>query len=137
MSAPAPARLRARRLLLALGAGALYGGWAAVANCAEGPAVALRAAATQLLLSTFAALALELLIERIYRSARTSGQGFWLAATGASTSAGSALAAGHGLMGTPHIARTIAPSVVIGTVFCFAYARTLIAGRDSSVDGSK
>lgn len=137
MSAPARAGLRARRLLLALGAGALYGGWAAVANHDQGPAAALRAAATQLLLSTSATLALELLIERIFRSARTPGRGFWLAATVASTSAAATLAAGHALMGTPHIARTIAPSIVIGTAFCFAYARTLIVGRDCSVDGSK
>lgn len=146
MSALDRASLRRRRVLLALGAGALYGSWAALVNHGDGVAVALLAAMTQMTLSTTATLALELLIERLFRRARTPAHGFWLGSAGASAFAAAALASGHLAMGTPHIGKTIAPSVIVGTVFCFAYARTLLvrarpnpeaADSNAFADGSK
>lgn len=132
MSAPARKPLR-RRVLLALGAGALYGSWAAFANHGDGLAVALCAAATQMMLSTMATLALELLIEWLFRWGRTPAEGFWLGSVGSSAFGAAALATGHSVLGTPSIAATIAPSIIVGTGFCFCYARRVRADAQGHV----
>lgn len=121
--------LRIRRALLALGTGVLYGGWALFANHDAGTMAMLRAAGAQLAMSTATSLVLQLQIEGLFHRARTPERGFWLASTGTAALAAAAVAAGHAVLGTPHIARTIAPSVIIGTVFCFGYAGTLLAAH--------
>lgn len=119
----------ARQVLLALGAGVLYGSWAAFANQAGGAAVALRAALTQMLLSMAATLMLELVLERLFRLGRTPRRGFWLSWLGSSMLAATALVTGHVLVGTPHVATTIAPSLMVGTALCYLYARGMLARR--------
>jgi len=124
----------ARTLLIPLVAGALYGGWAAFIHGSLGSGPALRAALTQASLSITQTLVLVLLLQRLFRVPSNPLRGFWLAAGGASTLTITWLIAGHAFAGTPHIALTIAPSAIIGTGFCFVYARALLwrAGRSRS-----
>jgi hypothetical protein len=118
---------RVRPYVTALGAGAMHGSWAAWANRAAGREASLRAAATQATMSMAATLLLVLLLERLFRWPRSPAHGFWLAAVGTSSTSVAALVLAHALNGTPRIAVTIAPSVAIGTMFYFAYARMLLA----------
>ncbi|BDB42474.1 MULTISPECIES: hypothetical protein [Mycobacterium] len=129
------ATLGGRPLLVAMVAGASYGSWAAVVNHGAGLAAALRAAATQMSMSVVASFALQLLLTRLFFWARTPGRGFWLSSMGTSTLAAAVLTAGHAVNGTPHLAATLAPSLVIGTTFCFGYARALLA-RERATSGN-
>jgi hypothetical protein len=119
-------RKRARPLLIAVIASAVYGGWAALAHIRLGASVALHAGLTQAALSAVTTLGLVLLLERLFHWASNPVRGFWLASLGASTLAITWLAGGHALAGTPHIAVAIAPSAIVGVACCFAYARTLL-----------
>lgn len=116
---------RARPVLVALGAGAMYGSWAAYANRFAGVGAALRSAAMQAALSVGATLLFVTLLERLFRWPESPVRGVWLAACGTSVFAAAVLFVGHALAGTPHIAATIAPSVTIGTTFYVTYARAL------------
>lgn len=131
---PSGNRLRtlARPVLVAVIAGGFYGSWAAFIHRGLGAGAALHAGLTQLSLSVTATLTLVLVLERLFHWPSNPLRGFWLAALGASTLAMGWLVAGHTLAGTPHIAVTIAPPAIIGTAFCFAYARTLLWRAGSS-----
>ncbi|QLL05230.1 hypothetical protein [Mycobacterium vicinigordonae] len=126
------AALGGRPLLLAVGIGALYGSWAAFVNHGAGTTAALRAAVTQMSSSVIASLLLQLLLMRLFYWARTPARGFWLSSLGASSLAAAVLTAGHVVNGTPHIAQTLAPSLIIGTTFCFGYARALLVRERAS-----
>lgn len=77
-----------------------------------------------------ATLPLGLVLECLFRWQSNPLHGFWFASVGTSIVAAAWLVVG----GTPHIAVAIAPSVIIGTVLLFAYARSLLkhAGRTYS-----
>ena len=81
---------------------------------------------TQAALSVTATLPLGLLLEQLFRWQSNPVRGFWFASVGTSTVAAAWVLVGHTLAGTQHIAVTIAPAVVIGTLFFFGYARALL-----------
>ncbi len=124
-------RLRAglRPFLVSLGAGGMYGSWAAFVHihCGLGAGVALCAGWTQVGLSVVTTLLFALLLERLFRWPSNPLYGFWLAVTGSSVLGAVWLVVGHELAGTPHILEAIAPSLIIGTAFDFAYAGRLLA----------
>lgn len=118
---------RARRpALVAVSTGALYGSWSAVAHLGLGPRIALQAGLTQLFLSAATTLVLTLVLDRVFRWPANPRHGFWLAPAVTTVLATVWLALGNSLAGTPHIAIAIAPSVVVGAVGCFVYARVLL-----------
>jgi hypothetical protein len=116
-------------LLVSLGAGGMYGSWAAFVHihCGLGAGVALCAGWTQVGLSVATTLVFALLLERLFRWPSNPLHGFWLAATASSVLGAIWLVIGHRLAGTPHILEAIAPSVIIGTAFDFTYAGRLLA----------
>ena len=114
-----------RALVLGVGAALLYGSWAYFANLNAGADRGLRAGLVQALLSFTATVALVVLMERLFAIGGSPGRGFWLAGPGSSSVAALVMASAHGIAGTPHLLLTIAPSLVIGTAFCFAYAAGL------------
>ncbi len=119
-------REQVRPFLVALCAGGLYGSWAGFVQHGLGAGVAMCAGCTQVGLSMFTTLVFVLLQERLFRWPSNPVRGFWLAALGSSTLGAAWLGVGHALAGTPHIAAAIAPSVIIGGVFDFAYAGRLL-----------
>jgi hypothetical protein len=120
-------RAHARPVLAALIGGGAYGCWAAYTHHRLGLGVVMRAGLTQLVLSVFSTLVAVLILERLFRLPSNPVRGFWLAALGTSTLAIVWLYVGHALAGTPHIAVTIAPPVIVGTVSDFLYAGMLLA----------
>lgn len=125
-------RARVRPFLVALGAGGMYGTWAAFVHIHRGlgASVALCAGWTQVGLSVVTTLFFALLLERLFRWPSNPLYGFWLAVTGSSVLGAAWLVVGHELAGTPHILEAIAPSLIIGTAFDFAYAgRLLVLAR--------
>jgi hypothetical protein len=118
---------QARPVLAALIGGGAYGCWAAFTHHRQGLSVAVHAGLTQVALSVAATFVAVLILERLFRWPSNPVRGFWLAALGTSTLATIWLYVGHTLAGTPHIALTIAPPVVVGTVSDFLYAGALLA----------
>jgi hypothetical protein len=134
-----PVAERARPVLVALVAGGSYGGWAGFAQHRLGFGVALRAGVTQVALSLTATLVLALVLERLFRWQSNPLRGFWFAGGGTATLGTAWLVVGHALAGTPHIAVTITPPVVLGALFSFAYARVLFvhASHDNQQSARK
>ena len=105
----------------------VYGAWAFLANLGHGGAIALRAGLTQGASSGTTTLVIGAVIEGIhaalpprpYRAALATGVSASLAALFHLSV--------HLIAGTPAIARTILPSVVIGYVFAAFYATRLAA----------
>jgi hypothetical protein len=123
----ATVRAQARPVLAALAGGGAYGCWAAFTHHRLGFGEAVHAGLTQVALSVASTLVAVLILERLFRWPSNPVRGFWLAALGTSTLATIWLYVGHTLAGTPHIALTIAPPVVVGTVSDFLYAGALLA----------
>jgi hypothetical protein len=130
---------RARPLVVAVGAGLLYGAWAAFTNHSGGVAIAVRAAATQAAVSLTATLVMVLVVERLFRCGATPVRGFWLSWLGASALLITVLVTCHILAQTPSIPATITPPFLIGTAFYCGYARMLLtrAKRVSAVPEGK
>jgi hypothetical protein len=128
-------REHARPVLAALVGGGAYGCWAAFTHHRLGLGVAVRAGLTQLALSMIATLVAVLVLERLFCWPSNPLRGFWLAALGTSTLGTVWLAVGHALAGTPNIAVTIAPPVIVGTVsdFLYAGALPLLARRGADI----
>jgi hypothetical protein len=120
-------RAHARPVLAALAGGGTYGCWAALTHHRSGLGVAVRAGLTQVALSVAATLVAVLILERLFRLPSNPVRGFWLAALGTSTLSAIWLYVGHAVAGTPHIAVTIAPPLIVGTVSDFLYAGALLA----------
>jgi hypothetical protein len=127
-------RAHARPVLAALIGGGAYGCWAAFTHHRLGLGVAMRASLTQVALSVAATLVAVLILERLFRWPSNPAHGFWLAALGTSTLGTVWLYVGHALAGTPHIAVTIAPPVIVGAVSDFLYAGALFALAKRSAD---
>lgn len=127
-SIPAAQPLRVsvfRPLILATAAATFYGIWAFIAN--GGSDAGLSAGMTQAILSFCAANVLALVLEWLFRVAGSANRGFALAAIGTSLISAFVIGVGHHIAGTPHVALTIAPSVVVGTVVYTLYAWRLRA----------
>jgi hypothetical protein len=120
-------REHARPVVAALAGGGSYGCWAAFTHHGHGLGVALHAALTQVALSVIATLVAVLILERLFRWPSNPIHGFWLAAPATSTLGLMWLVVGHALAGTPNIAITIAPPVIVGTACDFLYAGALLA----------
>jgi len=103
----------------------MYGSWALYANWHHGSEAAFRAAGAQAALSVTATLTAVLFLEWAFALFSNASTGFWVSAIATSALGGSAMALGHWAAGTPEIAITIGPSVVIGTTFYFVYASFL------------
>ena len=116
----------ARPVLAALVGGGAYGCWAMFTHHRLGLGVALHAGLTQVALSVIATLVAVLVLERLFRWPSNPLHGFWLASVGTSTLGLIWLVVGHVLAGTPHIAVTIAPPVIVGTVSDFLYSGALL-----------
>lgn len=127
LTPPTTLRERLRPFAVALAAGVGYGGWAAFVHRHLGGHEALWAGCTQAALSTPTTLTLAMVLEHLFRWPSSPIRGFWLAALGTWALAISWLVAGHSWAGTPHIAASIMPSVIIGGLFDFAYAHRLLA----------
>jgi hypothetical protein len=120
-------REHARPVLAALVGGGAYGCWAAFTHHRLGLGVAMRAGLTQVALSVIVTLVAVLVLERLFRWPSNPVRGFWLATLGTSTLGTVWLAVGHVLAGTPNIAVTIAPPVIVGAACDFLYAGALLA----------
>jgi hypothetical protein len=120
-------RAHARPVLAALLGGGAYGCWAAFTHHRLGLGVAVHAGLTQVALSVAATLVAVLILERLFRWPSNPVHGFWLAALGTSMLGTVWLYVGHALAGTPHIAVTIAPPVIVGAMSDFLYAGALLA----------
>ena len=121
MSMPPPEaapRPRLPALTPALLAWLLYGSWACYVNWDYGLSPALTAFVAQGIASFSTTLFLTRLIEFLYRHIPTRGLKAALTPVGAIALIGITLYAIHRLSGTPDIALTIAPSLLIGFAYC-------------------
>jgi len=130
---PMSLQKRGRSLVMGLLAGVLYGGWAAVANWHHDLSDVARASAVQFLLSFCSTSFLTLMIELLLARSR-SILSLVLAATGPYSFMVAVFASAHWLSKTPNIARTIAPSALVGLLYCIAYV--LKRSRDSRKEPS-
>ena len=109
-----------RSALMGILAGMIYGTWAVYANWGHDVAHVARAAATQFVLSFCSTSFLTLMIELVLARSR-SAPNLVLAAVGPHAGMATLFIAIHTVAGTPNVLRTIAPSTVIGLVFCIVY----------------
>lgn len=123
-----------RAILTSGGAGVLYGSWVAIANRDHGLQVALRAAATQAVVSIAVTLGAVLLMEQLSRRGRSPRHGFLLSAIVTSSLMVGLTVSAHVLSGTPHVISSVAPSVVIGTTFIITYSRALRVLRTKALN---
>lgn len=110
----------ARSAVIGVAAGTIYGLWALYANWSHDAAHVARAAGTQFVLSFCSTSFLTLMIELVLARGRSVGN-LILAATGPHAGMVALFATIHGLSGTPNVAKTIAPSALIGLGFCVVY----------------
>ena len=108
----------------------IYGGWAAVANREHGPEAALWAFGVQGSSSAFTTVLMGGVIERLRRPLGSTLGAKLLASAVATAAAGVCHVCLHLLAGTPEIARTVIPSVVVGFLYAVTYAAW--TGRASS-----
>jgi hypothetical protein len=120
-----------RPILVGLAAGALYGSWAAFANREHAVAQVARAAATQFALSFGSTTLLGLMIELVLRRGRGRANRL-LATFGPHACLTVVFVAVHLLAETPNVARTIAPSVVVGLLFSVVYVWRRTRARPAS-----
>jgi hypothetical protein len=113
-----------RSVVIGLVAGVLYGAWAIYANRGHEVGELSRAAATQFLLSFSSTAVLTLMIEFVLARGRSRAN-LVLAAVGPHAGVIALFMAVHWWSGTPNILRTVAPSALVGLVFCITY----VAGR--------
>lgn len=102
----------------ALAAFSLYGGWALYAN--RGAGMALAAASLQGAMSFVVTLSLMLFVGMTHRRVDSRWYRIVLAALLPVTVVIALMCLGHLAIGTPRVLATVAPSAVIGTLFCLA-----------------
>lgn len=122
----APGGARRRSLASAALAFVVYGPWAFVANLGHGVPRGLRAGLTQGTVSFVLTLCLTQLMELLFALPRSPRRGFALAVSGAITVSVLLNVCAHLLARTPEIARTIAPVVLLGSVFFVSYGANLV-----------
>jgi hypothetical protein len=118
-------RPTARGLALAVGAGCMYGAWALWANLEHGAAAGWRAATTQFVVSFIVTLAITTVMEQVHGSlsSRPGRIGGAIAASVGTTIVFTLSL--HLASGTPEIAATVVPVLLLGSVYCVAYVANL------------
>jgi hypothetical protein len=114
-----------RAIATSCGAGVLYGSWAAIANRDHGAQAALRAAATQAIVSVTLTFGVVLIMETLSRRGRSPRHGFAISAVATTSLMIALTVCAHAWSGTPHLIASVAPSVLIGTAFIVTYSRAL------------
>lgn len=119
-----------RRIVLSsIAAFVLYGGWAVFANWSHGLRAGLLADLAQGSMSFLSTALLTTGIEKIFAGMSAGALRYLAAATIPITLTLLLMAIVHRLAGTPEIAATMAPSILIGYLFSFAYAGGLARAR--------
>jgi hypothetical protein len=114
----------------ATAAALLYGSWAGFSNHEHGIWVALEAGLVQGALSFLSTMTLVLVLEALFRLGGSALEGFLLAAGGTISLMIAVMTAVHWMAGTPNPVTTIAPSIIVGSIFFITYAwRLLVAAR--------
>lgn len=116
----------------ALAAFSLYGGWALYANREAGMALAAASASLQGAMSFVVTLLLMLFVGMTHRRVDSRWYRIVLAALLPVTVVIALMCLGHLAIGTPRVLATVAPSAVIGTLFCLAEAIRLERRYDTS-----
>lgn len=114
-----------RGVVLATGAGCMYGAWALWANIDHGSAAGWRAAGTQFFVSFVVTLVITTLMEWAHGefcSGANRVLGAIAMAVGVSATFTVAL---HFASGTPEILATVTPVVSLGSLYCMAYVANL------------
>jgi ascorbate-specific PTS system EIIC-type component UlaA len=113
-----------KALLISCAAFLIQGGWAVYANHESGWERSLPAGLVQGLCSFAMTYLSTLLMEYILLAASAASAGWRFVAASGGTflfiTAVQSLA--HWLAGTPHIARTILPAVIVGAIYCVVYS---------------
>lgn len=126
---PSPAktdqRPTLRGLLMAVGAGCMYGAWALWANLGHGSAAGWRAAGTQFFVSFGVTLVITTLMEWVHAGPPSSARRVWSAIAAAVGVSGAFTVALHVAGGTPEILNTVAPVLALGSLYCMAYVANL------------
>jgi hypothetical protein len=129
-ASPTRGHSTARAHVTATVAAILYGSWAGFSNWEHGTWVALEACLVQGALSFLSTLTLVLVLEALFRLGGRALGGFLLATVGTISLMISVMTTTHWMAGTPNLVTTIAPSIVVGSVFFIVYAwRLLVAER--------
>ncbi|WP_045119576.1 hypothetical protein [Haliangium ochraceum] len=129
------ARSAARAGVTAAAAGVFYGAWAAFCNYPHGISAAVEAGLIQAALSAGSTLTLVLMLEALFQIAGGGMAGFLLAVGGTLSTMTALMVSIHWLAGTPNLIPTVAPSIVIGSIFFTLYAwrlRVLTRGQARS-----
>ena len=114
-----------RSLGLALGAMALYGSWAYFANRSHGSSAAWRAAGTQGFVSFTITFLMTALMEGLHRLGSRRRGRFLLPAGGALLFGLTYSVGMHLVMGTPEVAKTVTPILLIAGTYTVLYSANL------------
>jgi hypothetical protein len=123
-----------RSMIMAAIAFLAYGAWAAYANWDHGAAAYVPSALTQGVISFLVTAFLTLGMEAVFRRMRPGWARFGVTALGPQTGVAIATATAHYAVGTPEILTTMAPSLILGTLFCALYTAGLVARARASAN---
>lgn len=126
-----------RAIATSCGAGALYGTWAGIANRDHGAHAALRAAATQAIVSVALTFCVVMIMEYLSRRGRSPLHGFMLSAVLTTSLMIGLTVCAHAWSGTPHLIASVAPSILIGTTFIVTYSRALWVMKTRAANPSR
>lgn len=127
MSKPAAPAQRPRNWLKAAIVACLgQGSWAAYANHGFGARAALRASATQAIYAFLGAAFMTLLMEWLFSLPRRRAARFAAATLGSMAVMTTILSTLHWINGTPNLALTMIPSLVIQVVYSTLYTASLL-----------
>jgi hypothetical protein len=121
-----------RRILSALGAGALYGCWAFAMNIPHGVERAMRAVGIQVVTSFLLALIAVHVAEWLFQRVSHPLARIVVATGGAAGLAAVLSVTAHWLAGTPELLRTVALSMTLGTTLNLGYVLVLHRGVSGS-----
>ncbi|AUX23373.1 hypothetical protein SOCEGT47_038980 [Sorangium cellulosum] len=131
------ARRRRASVVLALAAALAYGSWAVFCNWGHGASAAVRAGGAQAVLSFSSTFAMARIADWLFRLGRTPVQGLILGIVCAVLLMFGLMYGVHATMGTRSILATIAPSLLVGSVFITLYVFTAYASatRGAEIEG--
>lgn len=121
------AQRRRASLVVALVAALAYGSWAVLCNLDHGASVAVRAGGTQAVLSFSSTFAMARIADWLFRLGRTPMQGLIIGIVCAVLLMFGLMYGAHAAIGTRSILATIAPSLLVGSVFITLYVFTAYA----------
>ena len=102
-----------------------YGAWATYANDQYGIWIAIRSGFTQGLLSLFVTVTMTFTVEKTFMWTKNAKFQWLLTAFGPLSLLLGLMALVHWIIGTPEILKTIAPSAIVGTIYCTIYTTGL------------